>query len=192
MDWLSVVILVFVGLMGVLGLRQGFVRQILGLAGLVAAVVLAFSYYDRAGDLILGYLDITREMANVMGFVAVCAGVAIVVWIAEWTWGRLVRYTPVSFVDAVGGGLFGLIKGAVIAAIVLLVLQALPFEGVRDALATSPVARGLLDVSPKVYARIEDVLPAGVPGLMDRDRGAGAGTREAPRSGGAAVGGDRA
>ena len=46
MDWLSLVLLVFVGLMAVAGLRKGLVRQILSLVGLVASVMLALQYYD--------------------------------------------------------------------------------------------------------------------------------------------------
>jgi len=45
MDWLSLVLLVFVGLMAVAGLRKGLVRQILSLVGLVASVMLALQYY---------------------------------------------------------------------------------------------------------------------------------------------------
>ncbi len=170
MDWLSLLILVFVGLSAMLGLRQGLVRQVLSLAGLIAAMVLAFQYYDRAGDFLLGYLAISRGMANILGFGAICAAVGLAVWILEWSWGRLVRYTPVSFVDAIGGALFGLIKGAVIVALVLLVLYALPFDGVRRVIDGSTLAREFLDATPMVYEKIEEVLPADVPRFLERDK----------------------
>lgn len=172
MDWLSLLIVVFVGLTGVVGLRQGLIRQVLGLAGLIAAVVLAFQHYDRAGAVFQNYLVISRGMANILGFVAICVGVAVAVWIVELVWSRLVRYTPVSALDAIGGALFGLLKGSVIVAVVLLVLHALPSEGVRRVLAGSTLAREFLNASPRIYDRIEDVLPAGVPRFIDRGKDA--------------------
>lgn len=182
MDWLSLLILVFVGLTAIVGLRQGLVRQVLGLAGLIAAVILALQYYDRVGDVFLSYFVISRGMANVLGFAAICVGVGLAVWIVEWVWGRLVRYTPVSLVDSIGGAVFGLVKGAVIVAVVLLVLYALPFEGVREVIDSSTLAREFLDVSPMIYDRIEEVLPAGIPRFIER----GKDRKETPRDGRAA------
>lgn len=180
MDWLSLLILVFVGLMAVAGLRQGLVRQVLGLAGLVAAVVLAFQYYEKVGTFLLDYFVVSRAVANILGFAAVCVGVGLAVTIAEWIWGRLVRYTPVSWLDAVGGALFGLVKGAVIVAVVILVLYALPVKGLREIIDSSSVAREFLDASPIIYGKIEEILPTGVPSFIHRKDNSDGGRKEAP------------
>ncbi|MGE5588212.1 MAG: CvpA family protein [Clostridia bacterium] len=180
MDWLSLLILVFVGLMAVAGLRQGLVRQVLGLAGLVAAVVLAFQYYEKVGTFLLDYFVISRAVANVLGFAAVCVGVGIAVTIMEWIWGRLVRYTPVSWLDAAGGALFGLVKGAVIVAVVVLVLYALPVKGLREIIDSSSVAREFLDASPVIYGKIEAILPTGMPSFIHRENGGGSGRASEP------------
>lgn len=180
MDWLSLLILVFVGLMAVAGLRQGLVRQVLGLAGLVAAVVLAFQYYGKVGTFLLDYFVISRAVANVLGFAAVCVGVGIAVTIMEWIWGRLVRYTPVSWLDAAGGALFGLVKGAVIVAVVVLVLYALPVKGLREIIDSSSVAREFLDASPVIYGKIEAILPTGMPSFIHRENGGGSGRASEP------------
>ncbi len=181
MDWLSLLILAFVGLMAVAGLRQGLVRQVLGLAGLVAAVVLGFQYYEQAGTFLLDFFVVSRAVANILGFVAICVGVGLAVTVAEWVWGRLVRYTPVSWLDAAGGALFGLVKGAVIVAVTLLVLYALPVKGVREVIDSSSIAREFLDASPMIYSKIEEVLPTGVPRFIERkDERNGGGHDSAP------------
>lgn len=180
MDWLSLLILVFVGLTAIGGLRQGLVRQVLGLAGLVAAVVLAFQYYEQAGTFILDYFVVSRAVANILGFAAICVAVGIAVTISEWIWGRLVRYTPVSWLDAAGGALFGLVKGAVIVAVVLLVLYALPVKGVREIIDGSSIAREFLDASPIIYGKIEQILPTGVPPFIDRKHESGGGRNGPP------------
>jgi uncharacterized membrane protein required for colicin V production len=68
MDWLSLVLLVFVGLMAVAGLRKGLVRQILSLVGLVASVMLALQYYDVAAEHILQYFAVPEGIATILGF----------------------------------------------------------------------------------------------------------------------------
>ncbi|MCR4402836.1 MAG: CvpA family protein [Firmicutes bacterium] len=173
MDWLSLLILVFVGLMGVAGLRQGLVRQVLGLAGLVAAVILAFQYYEEVGTFLLDYFVLSRAVANILGFAAICVGVGITVAIVEWIWGRLVRYTPVSWLDAAGGALFGLVKGAVLVAVAVLVLYALPVRGLREIIDSSSIAREFLEASPVIYDKIEAILPTGMPSFIHRESGSG-------------------
>ncbi len=169
MDWLSLVLLVFVGLMAVAGLRKGLVRQILSLVGLVASVMLALQYYDVAAEYILQYFAVPEGIATILGFAAVCLGVAAVISILGWIWGRLVKYSPVSVLDSLGGALFGFAKGALFAMIILFMVYALPFEGARQAIDSSSIARELMNLSPVIFKSLEDVFPGGIPYLTNPD-----------------------
>lgn len=140
MDWLSLVLLVFVGLMAVTGLKRGLVRQILGLLGLVASILLAVKYYEAAAEYVLQYFAVSEGTAIILGFAAVCLGVAAAISILGIIWGRLVRYTPVSILDSLAGALFGLAKGALLAMIMLFIVYALPFEPARQAIDNSSIA----------------------------------------------------
>jgi membrane protein required for colicin V production len=169
MDWLSLALLVFVGLMAVTGLRKGLVRQILSLVGLVASVMLALHYYDMAAEYILQYFSVPEGVATILGFAAVCLSVAAVISILGWVWGRLVKYSPVSILDSLGGALFGFAKGALFAMIVLFMVYALPFEGARQAIDNSSIARELMNLSPVIFKSLEDVFPGGIPYLTNPD-----------------------
>ncbi len=180
MDWLSLVILVFVGLMGVSGLRKGLIRQILGLVGLIAAILLASKYYDVAADYILDYFAVPEGISTVLGFAAVALGVATLISVLGWIWGRLVKYSPVSVLDSLGGALFGLAKGVLFVAILLFVVYALPFEGLHIAIDNSSVAHEFMDLSPIVLKNLEDIFPEGIPYLTKRDE---TGPANKPRKG---------
>ena len=143
MDWLSLVILVFIGLMGVAGLRKGLVRQILGLVGLIAAVMLALKYYDVAADYILDYFAVPEGIATILGFASVCLGVIVLISILGWFWGRLVKYSPVSILDSLGGAFLGFAKGVLIVVVLLLMIYALPFEGAHEAIDLLPLQENL-------------------------------------------------
>ncbi|NLS44176.1 MAG: CvpA family protein [Firmicutes bacterium] len=167
MDWLSLVILIFIGVMVITGLRKGFVRQILGLVGLVASIMLALKYYDVAGEFIIVYFAVPEGLAPILGFTAICICVAAAVSVLGWVWGKLVKYSPVSILDSLGGALFGFAKGALVVMIVLLVVYALPFEGARQTVDDSSVARGLIDLSPMILKNLEDIIPGGIPYITD-------------------------
>lgn len=169
MDWLSLVLLAFIGLMAVTGLRKGLVRQVLGLVGLVASVLLALQYYDVASDYILRYFAVPEGVATILGFAAVCLGVAAIISILGWIWGRLVKYSPVSILDSLGGALLGFAKGALLAMILLFVIYALPFEGARQTIDSSSIARELMSLSPVIFKSLEDVFPGGIPYLTNPD-----------------------
>jgi len=170
MDWLSLVLLVFVGLMAVTGLKRGLVRQILGLLGLVASILLAVKYYEAAAEYVLQYFAVSEGTAIIVGFAAVCLGVAAAISILGIIWGRLVRYTPVSILDSLAGALFGLAKGALLAMIMLFIVYALPFEPARQAIDNSSIARELMDLSTVVFRSLEDVFPGELPYLTSPDR----------------------
>src|SRR5512139_3916025 len=47
MNWLDILIIVGLVLLGVAGLRQGMIRTVFGIAGLIGGIVLAGRYYDE-------------------------------------------------------------------------------------------------------------------------------------------------
>jgi len=47
MNWLTIVIIVVVAGLGIAGLRQGLIRTVFGIAGLIGGIFLAGRYYDE-------------------------------------------------------------------------------------------------------------------------------------------------
>ncbi|HHY47126.1 MAG TPA: CvpA family protein [Firmicutes bacterium] len=166
MDWFSIVILVVLGFYAIGGLRAGLIRQVIGLFGIIVALVLAFRHFEAVGRAIAGYVAMDMALANVAGFSAIVIGVLLAASIIGHLWSRLARLAPISLLDSIGGAAFGLLKGLILVSIVLILLSALPFAGVRAAIDGSTVASGLLSIAPTFYARIERSLPADVPRLM--------------------------
>ncbi|NPV52041.1 MAG: CvpA family protein [Firmicutes bacterium] len=166
MDWVSLVILATLGLFAINGAQRGFVRQVLGLAGTVIALILAFQNFEEVGDLIMYYASMPRTIANVLGFAIVCAIVIGVVSIIGHIWSRFIRLSPVSILDSLGGAGFGLLKGFLIVCIILIILTSLPFKGVTDVVGQSVVARQILAAAPLFYEQVEKLLPPGAPRLI--------------------------
>jgi len=64
-----------------------------------------------------------------------------------------VKYSPVSILDSLGGALLGFAKGALLAMILLFVIYALPFEGARQTIDSSSIARELMNLSPVMFQK---------------------------------------
>lgn len=173
MDWVSIAILIFLGFYTLSGLRQGLVRQALGLVGVILALILAFRHFETVGARLLEYLPLPLAVANIIGFCLIVVGVVALINLIGYVWNSISRATPISFLDSLGGAAFGLLKGAVIVGIILMILMAIPVSGIRDTLTASPVARYLLDMAPIVYQRVERALPASVPRLLVTSEGIG-------------------
>ncbi|HHV61093.1 MAG TPA: CvpA family protein [Firmicutes bacterium] len=166
MDWVSLVILATLGLFAINGAQRGFVRQVLGLAGTIVALILAFQNFEEVGDLIMYYATIPRALANVLGFAIVCAIIIGMVSIIGHVWSRFIRLSPISILDSLGGAGFGLLKGFLIVCIILIILISLPFKGVTDLIGQSSIARQVLAIAPLIYERVEKILPPGAPRLI--------------------------
>lgn len=160
------VILIVLGLHSLSGLRQGLVRQVLGLAGVILALVLAFQNFEGLGRVLLDHFQLPPPIANMVAFCLIVVAVFAVMNIIGYLWSSVSRVTPLSLVDSVGGAAFGFLKGAVVVGIVIVILMALPVGPVRDALGNSTLARHFLNAAPVVYQRIEQSLPANVPRFL--------------------------
>ena len=166
MDWISILILVILIFYAASGLRQGLIRQVIHIFGIVLALLLAFRYFDDVGSIVAQYVPISAGISGVVGFAVIILAVLVIASLIGHLWSRLARMTPLSMLDAVGGAAFGLLKGLILVCITLVLISALPFSGIRSAIDGSAIASGILSYAPTLYSRIERSLPADAPRLM--------------------------
>ena len=126
MNWFDIVLIAFLSLGVLLGIRRGFVRQLIGLSGLIAAFVVGFLMMDRSGEWFNINAGVPAEYASLVGFAAVFLGVQLIAIILSHIFDRIVRNIFVIGVlnRLLGGGL-GLITTALFSSL-LLYLLAIP------------------------------------------------------------------
>lgn len=110
--WLDAVLGVFLLLASAWGAKYGVVRALFGLGGIVAGVLLGGRYHGDLGTLLpIGDPEVAGAIAYALIFV--------LVWVAVVLFGHLVRrllhWSALGWIDHLGGGIFGLAMGAVIA-----------------------------------------------------------------------------
>jgi membrane protein required for colicin V production len=121
----DLVLLAIVGISTLVGLWRGFVVEVMSLAVWVAAFWLAFAFGDDAAGLFAGV--VTAGGARLfLGYAALFVSALLVGGLATWLIGRLVKSTGLSGTDRVLGLGFGLLRGAALACVLVLLLGFTP------------------------------------------------------------------
>ena len=173
MNAVDIGILIIVGLFAVGGLRRGFLLGIVDLIAFGLSLVVAARLSGSVADALMNW-GLPEELAAGAGFaIAAVVSLAVIGLAARVLLaplGALSASTPLGWFNGVLGLLPGAVRGLAIAALVVLVVMALPPElGLREPLAesrlASPIAqtgRQALDAG-LVWAGID---PRSLGGLM--------------------------
>lgn len=127
--WFDVFILGFTLLLGLKGILNGLIKEIFGLVGIIGGVFIASKYTDQAALFIQNtfYKIENESLASFAGFLAVL----IIFWILCLLTGnilsKLIKLSGLSFLDRLGGFLFGGAKVFLIFAILIFCLARINF-----------------------------------------------------------------
>lgn len=126
MNWLDIVFLVILGLSFLLAALKGFVKELITLVSLCLAVALAGRLYPTLHPLTSRVAG--HPLDSVLGFLLVFFGVlglgALLVFLIH----RFLSGTELHPVDRVLGALFGLVRGWLVCAVIILALTAFPWK----------------------------------------------------------------
>jgi len=148
MDWLDLILVIFLILAAFVGFSRGLLRTLIPLIGLVIGVVVAGRYYDALAHVVSSNSD----AAYVAAFAIIVVAFLIAAVILAEVLHRLLTIVLLGWVDHLAGLLFGVLFGIIIAGAVLAVLikhsvggATIQDSGVAAFLVDKfPVARSLL------------------------------------------------
>lgn len=121
MNWVDVAIVAVIVLSAVIGFFRGFLREVVGLATWVLAFYVAFTTCQMAAAWFEPWIG-SESIRVAAAFVAIFIAVLILGAIVNYIIGKLVDKTGFAGTDRSLGGVFGILRGAAI--LVLLVLLA--------------------------------------------------------------------
>ncbi len=151
MDWLTIVLIIIIGLLTWLAYRHGFVRELVSLCAVILAIPVAGIFFDDMFPKVHPLVS-NVALANLISFIAIMAGVIIAGQIAAYLLKSMVNALNLGVVDALAGAAFGFLKAVVICQVVLIALVAFPRPDIRDDIDKSPLATALIDAAPVVLA----------------------------------------
>src|SRR5262245_15243071 len=124
LDWLILAILVY---SIAVSWFKGFIREILGLITVLAAVLLAAWFYRGVGGL---FKDVVRteNIALFLGFSLIFVMTLVTGFVVIWLITKFMKFAKLQWADRLLGAAFGFIRGWLISAAILLALTAFDIQ----------------------------------------------------------------
>ena len=158
MNWLDILIGVVL-IASILGAyRNGLSREVVRLAALLVGIVGGLWYYEPLSVLLQPYID-NRGLAEFAAFMIFLVGSLIAGGIVAWALGKLMGWTGLRWFDRLLGAAFGVVRGLLISAVVVLgVIAFTPFPSSEERVADSRLAPFVLhaaqmvaDLAPRTF-----------------------------------------
>jgi len=144
-NWIDIVIAIYLILSVIGGAMQGLIRSVLSLLGMIIGVVLAANFYEKLAT-VFGFIH-NQTVANVISFVLIVGAVVVIAAIVGSALRSVIKAIHLGWIDGLGGAVFGLAMGAISAGALLAVIIKLTGS---ELIANSALAGFLLDKFPMV------------------------------------------
>ncbi|MEO8209896.1 MAG: CvpA family protein [bacterium] len=156
MNTLDIIILIIVLIPALLGLKNGMLRSIFSLAGIIAGLFLATRYNEKLTTM-FGFLKIEPKLLSLISFIGIIVFIYfIAAYIARKISGLNAATKTIDKVLGVGLGIF---KGLILASLFLLVTtNTFNFFNKAD-VSNSKFYSSIINVAPEVYNYIKQLFP---------------------------------
>lgn len=125
MNILDIILVIILFLSILFGILKGFIRELFSLAFFIIAVVLSFLFYHEVGGIFMPSLK-NRDVSNFAGFITIFVLVLILGAVVTYLVKKVFTIGPLKTIDMILGGLFGLLRGILIASIIVFALIVFP------------------------------------------------------------------
>jgi len=130
------------------GLRQGIIRTVFGIAGLIGGIVLAGRYY---GGLAAVLSPGGATWASVAAYAIILIATLIVAGVIGWLVAKLVHFVALGWLDRLIGFILGVFVGGLLCAAVLAIISKY-YPGSVATISQSAIAKFLMSQFPLLLA----------------------------------------
>jgi membrane protein required for colicin V production len=152
MNLVLLLVLVLAISFAVLGFRVGLVRRVVEFVGLVFSFFLATNLASRWSEPIAEGTGLSEKVAVYLAWGGIFLVGLVATRLLAWLISKSVRVSIIGWLDRLGGTVFGLLTGILIASVLLIVLTQLPGGVVlRETLDKQAVPRMVYRAAPALY-----------------------------------------
>jgi membrane protein required for colicin V production len=151
MHWLDIILGLVLVASAINGVRNGFARTAIGFATVIVALFCGLWFYGVAGERLQDYLG-SAQVSNLLGFLLIFGAVCVLGSIAGFFLDKAIKAAQLSWLNRVLGGLFGLVQGVLVAAVLVLGAMAFPAKEPPKAVTESRLAPYVIDTARVMVA----------------------------------------
>lgn len=156
MNTLDVIISVTVFIYTILGLKNGFLKSIFSLIGILAGLFLA-TKYNSIFISFLSFLKIDPKLLSIISFILI---IIITYSVAVYIGGKISRLHPfIKSIDRITGAILGVFKGLIIASLFLLFTTNTFNFFSKETVEGSRFYSSVIDIAPAIYNYLVKFFP---------------------------------
>ncbi len=161
MSIVDVLIIIAVGAGIVRGFTTGLLREVLGLAGFIIALVLGIELMAFVGDKVGSIVGVRGTAARVIGFVVVFSVVQAVILLVTRLSEAATGALKLTVINRIGGGVAGAVKTVLFVSIILVLLARMNFpsdDGKRESVLYGPMVLlvpTMWDLAAEAWPRVQ-------------------------------------
>jgi len=133
MNWIDLLGLAVLFVFFFIGVVKGLIREVLTLAGIILSFFLALHLMGFAASWVENWVVVPAKASLLVGFLILFFAFVVLFHIIGYILYRIVRASPLTILDRIAGGAFGLLKASLIIFILLLLVSIVPFRGAAAA-----------------------------------------------------------
>lgn len=156
--WIDLGIILLLLFFLVRGYQQGLIRQAMTLIGLILGLKIASEQYLYLSTIIQTEFNLSQNLSNTLGFVALFVGVVLITNIVGWALSKMTSLLFLSFLDRGIGAVIGLVKGGIMVYVILLLVSQVPYQMVIEQLDKSILAKDLLALTPYIEQNLDKII----------------------------------
>ena len=167
MDVLDIVILALLVFGLINGFRKGFFVEVTSLIALVAGVYGAIHFSNYAADFLMDKVDWNEKTVNITAFAITFIVIILVITLAGKALTKLADFAALGILNKFLGGVFGVLKIAVILSVVLIIFDSmnktLPFtdkEDLEDSMLYEPIKSLVPSIFPLILEKKFEIIDA--------------------------------
>ncbi len=123
MNVLDLIIGIILILFAINGLRRGLIIEAFYLASFIIGIYGAMYFSDIVADWMSGFVDVGKEYLAVIAFIVTFVIFVVLIRILGRLISSLFSAIHLGFLDKLGGFFFGIIKGALITSIIIMIMN---------------------------------------------------------------------
>jgi len=159
---INIVIIIMLAIYFILGMRRGFIRQIMDIVGVIVAFICAFYFAKYFAEYLVERFSVNYHLFFIISGVAIFIGIILIFRLIGAILRKLADFALLAGLDTIGGGIFGAFKGVLLVSLILVILHTLPLPLPKDfksKLKENKLAAAIYPVLPWLFDHVLEFIP---------------------------------
>jgi len=123
MEILDIIVLVLLVIGLITGMKDGLVKRVLGLVGLVAGLIIGKKIYLSVAEKLMPFLGMSEKTTQIIAFALILIIVPLIFSLIAWLIGNLLKTAGLGWVNRLLGGIIGVITNALFVGLIFVGIE---------------------------------------------------------------------